>query len=244
MGKADKRSPPSFAAQVILAGSSTLLPGLTSYLSMLFPPTVPITSTIDPSEVIAIGCALEALHLATLPESLKLEDVVKLAPNATTAQVDTVSAPIGIYIPVDGATGDAAEYIHTVVHTATPLPARRRVELPLAKGTTRVGLEVWQGKDEIKVEKVEKVEPNGKEDGAADDDDEDDFDDDEDEEDEEIRTRVTKKADLLAGIELDGISPDAKSVTFEIIVEADRKASLRLWETGKEDKAAVETLGA
>jgi molecular chaperone DnaK (HSP70) len=208
---------------------------------MLFPPTVPITSTIDPSEVIAIGCALEALHLATLPESLKLEDVVKLAPNATTAQVDTVSAPIGIYIPVDGATGDAAEYIHTVVHKATPLPARRRVELPLAKGTTRVGLEVWQGKDEIKVEKVEKIEPNGKEDGAAEDEEDED---EEDEEDEEIRTRVTKKADLLAGIELDGISPDAKSVTFEIIVEADRKASLRLWQTGKEDKATVETLGA
>ncbi len=217
-------------SQVILAGSSTLLPGLSSHLQMIFPPTVPITSTIDPSEVIAVGCALEALHLATLPAQLKLEDVVELAPNATTAQVDATSAPIGIVIP----DGSDTEIMHTVVPASTPLPARRTVELPLAKGTSRVGLEVWEGKDEIKVEKVEKV-ANG---DVEDDEDESDV----EEEDEEVRTAITMKVKVLAGIELDGISAGAKSVVLEIIIDVAGKVSLRLWENGKEEKAVIETL--
>jgi molecular chaperone DnaK (HSP70) len=200
---------------------------------VIFPPTVPVTSSIDPSEVIAVGCALEALHLATLPKALKLEDVVKLAPNATTAQVDATSAPIGIVIP-DGIKNDT---MNTIVPVSTPLPARRRVELPLAKGTSRVGLEIWEGKDEIKVEKVEKIAN-----GDANDEDDEDAEDESDEEEEEVRTAITKKINVLAGIELDGISAGAKSVILEIIIDVSRKVSLRLWESGKEEKAVTETL--
>lgn len=221
--------------EVILAGASTLLPGLASHLSMLFPPTVPITSTIDPSEAIAVGCALQALHLATLPDTLSIDDVIELAPNATTAQVETLSAPIGIALPKQ-----AGDELHLLVPAATPLPCRRRVEIPIEKGTTRVGLEVWEGKAEVKVEKHEKEAKvaNGG------DDDEDDEDEDDEDEDEETRTPIIKKSALLTGIELDGLSHNAKSVVLEIVVEASRNAVLRLWEHGKEDKAAIEVLEA
>ena len=67
--------------EVLLAGSSTLFPGLQSHLSLLVAPTTPVTATIDPSQAIAIGCALQALHLSKVSDvdGLTVDAVLGLA---------------------------------------------------------------------------------------------------------------------------------------------------------------------
>lgn len=203
--------------EILLAGSSTLLPGLQQHLSFLVPPTTPITAALDPSEVIAVGCALQALHLANLDSKLKVDDVLALAANP----LPTTAAPIGVVIP--GATDDllAAK----VIEVGAPLPARRRVSFPVAGGVT--ALEIWEGKDEIKVEKVEKTESEK----AAAAEDEDEYSDDEDE---EIRTSVSVKTTRLGAVEVD--VAEGKNLVLEIIVQRNGQVSVAAWAEGAEDK--------
>jgi heat shock protein 1/8 len=196
-------------------------------LSLVFPPTTPVTSALDPSEVIAIGCALQALHLSELPAELKVEDVLKLAESP----VDTTAAPIGIVVP--GQSNDDL-LSAVVVPSGLALPVRRRVEIPVAQGTEKVAFEVWEGKDDVKVDVLEKAEKTA-------DDEEDEYSDEEDEP-EEVRTPITKKTSLLAGLELALTDKAAKSVLFEVIVQKDGKVDLRLWQSGKESEAAVASI--
>lgn len=198
-------------------------------MSLVFPPTTPVTSTLDPAEVIAIGCALQALHLSQLPDELKVEDVLKLAESP----VDTTAAPIGIVVPGQQ-TDDLLNAV--VVPSGLALPVRRRVEIPVAQGTEKVAFEVWEGKDDVKVEIVEKE----KEEKSADDE-EDEYSD-EEEEPEEIRTPITKKTTLLAGLELALTDKSATSVLFEVLVHKDAKVTLRLWQSGKESEATTATI--
>ncbi|KAJ9115280.1 hypothetical protein QFC20_001147 [Naganishia adeliensis] len=215
--------------EVLLAGASTLFPGLSSHLSLVFPPTTPITSALDPAEVIAIGCALQALHLSQLPDELKVDEVLKLAE----APVDTTAAPIGIVVPGQQ-TDDLLNAV--VVPSGVALPVRRRVEIPVAKGTEKVAFEVWEGKDEVKVDVIEKekVEKSAE-------DSEDEYSD-EDDEPEEVRTPITKKTTLLAGLELALTDKSASSVLFEVLIQKDGKVNLRLWQSGKESEAAAATI--
>lgn len=196
---------------------------------MVFPPTTPVTSTLDPAEVIAVGCALQALHLSELPDELKIEDVLKLAESP----VDTTAAPIGIVVPGQQ-TDDLLNAV--VVPSGLALPVRRRVEIPVGQGTEKVAFEVWEGKDDVKVEIVERE----KEEKSADDE-EDEFSD-EEEEPEEIRTAITKKTTLLAGLELALTDKAATSVLFEVVVQKDAKVTLRLWQSGKESDASTVTI--
>ncbi|KAJ9095609.1 hypothetical protein QFC21_005480 [Naganishia friedmannii] len=213
--------------EVLLAGASTLFPGLAAHLSLVFPPTTPVTSALDPSEVIAIGCALQALHLSQLPAELKVEDVLRLAESP----VDTTAAPIGIVVP--GQSND--DLLNAVVvPSGLALPVRRRVEIPVAQGTEKVAFEVWEGKDEVKVDVLDKAEKTA--------DDEDDEYSDEEDEPEEVRTPITKKTTLLAGLELALTDKSAKSVLFEVMVQKGGKVDLRLWQSGKESEAAVASI--
>ncbi|KAL7423321.1 Hsp70 protein that interacts with Zuo1p [Cryptotrichosporon argae] len=200
--------------EVLLAGASTLFPGLQSTLAYALPPSSPVTAALDPAEAIAVGCALQALHLANLDARLKRDDVLALAAQP----VPTTAAPIGIVLP--GADGDVLAA--NVVEAGAALPVRRRVAIPVAS-TGKVGLEIWEGKDEVKVEKVERAPAD-----KADDDDEDD----EEEDDEETRTPVTRKVKALGGVEVD--AKDGKNVLLEIIVNKDGGIQVAAWEEGNE----------
>ncbi|WOO77904.1 Heat shock protein 70 [Vanrija pseudolonga] len=202
--------------EVLLAGSSTLLPGLQQAVAFSVNPTTPVTAAQDPSEVIAIGCALQALHLATLDSRLKVDDVLAFAAKP----IDTTAAPIGIVIP--GATDDLIAA--NVIEPGAPLPVRRRVAIPVAAGAGKVALEIWEGKEEIKVEKVE-VAPVDKVEG------EDEFSDDEDEP-EEIRTPITKKTTRLGAVEV--AVADGKQLILEVIVQRGGKVEVAAWEEGNE----------
>jgi heat shock protein 1/8 len=204
--------------EVLLAGSSTLFPGLQSHLSLLVAPTTPVTATIDPSQAIAIGCALQALHLAKLSdvEGLTLDGVLGLAKDKDAC----LAHPIGLAIP-----GAESKEIAKVIEAGAPLPTRRRIAVPIASGTNKVALEVWEGKDDVKVEKVERA--------PIDKDDEDE--DDEEEEDEEVKTPILTKSALVGAVQL-----DIKSAAFlmvEIVIQKDASISVRAWEEGDESNS-------
>ncbi|WWD21955.1 hypothetical protein CI109_106443 [Kwoniella shandongensis] len=205
--------------EILLAGASTLFPGLQQHLSLLVAPTTPVTAAIDPSQVIAVGCALQALHLSTLQDGLKAEDV--LATAKTT--VDTTSAPIGIVIP--GQEGDNLAAV--VVDSGAPLPVRRRVAIPVSSAS-KVVLELWEGKHEVKVEKVERA-PIEKDEEDEDDED------DEEEEDEEIKTPITVKTKALGAVEV-SVSKEG-NLLLEVIVQRGGGLQVRAWEEGKEESA-------
>lgn len=204
--------------EVLLAGASTLLPGLQQHLSFIVPPTTPITAALDPAEAIAVGCALQALHLASLDDTIKVDEILAYA----ASPLPTTSAPIGVVLP--GASDDLLAA--TVIEIGAPLPVRRRVSFPVAGGKT--GLEIWEGKEEVKVEKVERAPVEKTED------DEDDFSDDEDE-DEEIRTPITKKTTRLGGVEVD--VPAGSSLVLEVIVTKEGKVQVAAWAEGNEAQA-------
>lgn len=209
--------------EILLAGASSLFPGLQSNLSQLVAPTTPVTAALDPSQVIAIGCALQALHLSRLNDGLALTDVLGLADwNA-----ETLSAPIGIALPGDKGDALAAK----LFEKGAPLPSRRRVALPVASGAEKVGLELWEGKEEVKITKVEAAprEKNGDA-GEAEDEDED------DDEDEETKEILLLKNKFLGYIE--NSTAGAKQAQLEVIVQKGGKVEVRLWAEGKESEAS------
>lgn len=168
-----------------MVGAPTLLPGLSNHLSLLFPPTVPITSALDPSQVIAVGCALQAYHLTQLPKD-------SIDPTLQCVGSKTSAAPIGLVFP-DQASQD--DQLHALVIPAgIRLPCRRLVEFEVAPGTSKVSFEIWEGKTDISVEQkaVEKTEQ-----------DEEEFSDEEEEEPEEIRTVLHRRTQLLAAGEVE-----------------------------------------
>lgn len=197
--------------EVLLAGASTLFPGVQNHLSLLVPPTTPVTSALDPSEVIAVGCALQALHLSQLDSKLKIEDVLALAAKP----LPTTSVPIGIVLP------GGEDIVAKVIEIGAPLPVRRRVSIPVAKGAETVALELWEGKDEVKVEKVEAA-PVDK------DEDEDEYSDDEPE---EIRTPITVKTERLGAVE---VKTGGKPLVLEVIVQKNGGVVVSAWEEGNE----------
>ena len=202
--------------EVLLAGSSTLFPGLQSHLAMLVAPTTPVTATIDPSQAIAIGCALQALHLSKIPEvdGLTVDAVLGLSKDKDAC----LAHAIGLAIP-----GAESKEIAKVIEAGAPLPTRRRIAVPVATGTTKVALEIWEGKDDVKVEKVERA-PYEK--------DEDDDEEEEEEEDEEIKTSILTKSTLVGAVQV-----ELKSAAFlmvEVIVQKDASISVRAWEEGNE----------
>jgi len=154
---------------------------------------------------------------------LKIDEVLKLGEG----KVECTAAPIGIALP-----GAEGKLLAKVVDAGAPLPVRRRVALPVEKGVEKVALEIWEGKDEVKVEKAvrtpaEKV--NG-DDGEEDEDEEE-----EEEEDEEVKTPVTTKTLLLGVVEV--ALKNGGNVLLEVQVQRNGGVVVRAWEEGNEEGA-------
>ncbi|CDZ97976.1 Molecular chaperones HSP70/HSC70, HSP70 superfamily [Phaffia rhodozyma] len=198
--------------EVLLAGSSSLLPGLASGISLIFPEETAITSVLDPSQAIAIGCALQALHLAQLSTSstgaISQDDLFA----ALTSEIPSTSQPIGFVLP-------GSDEFHVVVPADTPLPARRVVALPVSAGVNQVGVEVWEGAESIKIDTI--APPPRDEDDS----------DSEEEEPEEVASVVRSPKTFLAAVKV-GVkaSKDAK-VLVEVIVH-DGSLEVNAWEEG------------
>ena len=98
----------------------------------------------------------------------------------------------------------------------------------MGKGAAKAALELWEGKDEVKVEKVDRP-PVEKVDGEADE-----FSDEEDD-DEEAKTAITVKTSCLGGLEV--ATEAGGNVVLEVIVQRGGGLQARLWAEGKESDA-------
>lgn len=191
--------------EILLAGASTLLPGIANHLSMLVAPTVPVTSALDPSQVIAVGCALQAYHLAQLPDDLPLDKVLSNV-NSTTA-----SKPIGIVFPDSSQEGDSS--VHSVViPSGVRLPCRRKVQFAVAPGSSKVAVELWEASTTVDVTQIQPP-------AASDAGDADESDDEQDDELEEVRTVSHTRETLLAAGEI--VVDGRTDVVLEVVLKAD-----------------------
>ena len=107
------------------------------------------------------------------------------------------------------------------------MPVRRRVALPVESGASKVAVEIWEGNEEVKVEKVERA-PVEKSDS-------DDEDDDEEDEDEETKTPITVREKAVGGLSVE--VKNGKNVVLELTVQRGGGLEVRAWEEGSEDSA-------
>ncbi|OBZ78710.1 Heat shock protein 70 C57A7.12 [Grifola frondosa] len=198
--------------EIVYVGGSASLPGLDEALAQGFAESVvtPFTSgTVvgggvgDPTTILARGCALQAKILATLAEGTEEEREVKASftHGHQYTRAKATSKTIGILFPEENAgEGSLDGQWIPVVLRETPVPARRTVafdvDLGEGEGEKKVGFEVWEAKEGIKMEKVKPPKDEEEEEVPADDSEEPE----EEEEDIEVKERTVEKENLLTSL--------------------------------------------
>ena len=213
--------------EVVFVGGSCKNPTLTEKVAALFSESVILSSQIEPDQVIAKGCVLQALALSKA--SAEEKQAITASSSLAKVQPQILTSPIGILVPAPAQNGDAAgqpgiidgKVFVTILDANTPLPARRIVELPAAKGAEAVTVILSEGKQEVDVKKAEQAAPNGK---SGDDED----DEDEDDEPEDIRTLFVKPTTRLGQITAKLQKADKPRVRLTVIVTKDGKLEAEL----------------
>ena len=155
--------------EVVYAGGSACLPGLDAALAMHLhedAATPFTTGTVagggigDPTTLLARGAALQARLLAEIENGAdeRIRKAFERGNELVGAQV--TGRTIGVLFP--GAAGEGAEGLGGVwvggIQAETTVPARRtyslEVDLGEGGGDKTVGLEVWEVKEGVKIEKV------------------------------------------------------------------------------------------
>ncbi|GJE89412.1 actin-like ATPase domain-containing protein [Phanerochaete sordida] len=190
--------------EVVYVGGSASLPGLDEALAAGLSEDVvtPFTAgTVvgggvgDPTTLLARGAVLQAKLLATLGEGSAEEREVKaaFAPGHALQSVKATTRTLGLLFPEEGAENALGGQWVPVVLRETALPARRAVRLDVEVGEgARVGFEVWEAKEGVKITKEAPPKLEGDED-------------EEDEEEEEIETKekTLEKEAFLAALTLE-----------------------------------------
>ncbi|KZV96308.1 actin-like ATPase domain-containing protein [Exidia glandulosa HHB12029] len=203
---------PTEVDEVVFVGGSARLPGLVSKLELFFPEeTIMTYDVVEPTEVLARGCALQAQALREVEKEEGLE-------------VKSTSKPIGIFFPGGGEEVEEGSNFLTLVHARTPLPARRTLTLTLPASTERVGFEIWEASQSV-VHPPPPPPKASKETG----DDEDDEEEDEDEEEPESPRKVTKKETLLGALLVALKKGKEVTVTVEAVVGTDGAVTVSSW---------------
>lgn len=161
--------------EVVYIGGSACLPGLDETLSQGLAESV-ITpfkaGTVvgggvgDPTTILARGCALQVQLLYTLSrQSADLHNVFNRGSELTSTTA--TSRTIGLLVPQEGAEGSMGGVWMPLVLKETPLPCRRTLsfEVDVAESGSKVGFEVWEVKEGVKVDhlplpRLEDEEPN------------------------------------------------------------------------------------
>jgi hypothetical protein len=191
--------------EVLLVGGSAGLSGLAGKLEEYFGENshVAIRSDIDGAQVLAKGAALQASLLAniSLPGNADAEVYRAIVEEGhPVLSALATSRPIGLVFP--GHASYEEEYIPvTLVPTDAPLPARRTIRIPVAKGVKKVAFEIWEGESGLKeLPKVELPKLEDDEDYEGEDGDE--------PADEPPQFEaVVKKSTLLGGLAVDITAP-------------------------------------
>ncbi|KAH8091341.1 actin-like ATPase domain-containing protein [Cristinia sonorae] len=244
--------------EIVYVGGSASLPGLDETLAGGFSETVvtPFTAgTVvgggvgDPTTILARGCALQASLLANLPETTEEEREVKsaFASGSNWTKASATGKTIGMLFPEDGAEGALGGQWVPALWKETALPARRTlrfdVDLGDGEGEKKVGFEVWEAKEGIKVETVKAGPPPLENaDGEVDEDEE------EEEEEEEVKERTVEKESFLAALSLvakEGRKEKGRwktTVEVQFLLGEDKSLSVTAWEIGKSGKGETVTL--
>ncbi|KAI0641234.1 actin-like ATPase domain-containing protein [Trametes meyenii] len=190
--------------EIVYVGGSASLPGLDEALSQGFPESIvtPFTQgTVvgggvgDPTTILSRGAALQAKILVQLGESTDEEREVKASftHGHQYTQAKATSKTIGLLFPEEGGEGTLGGQWVPVVLRETPVPARRIVafDVDLGEGEKKVGFEVWEAKEGVKIEKIKppKLED---EDGVPEEE--------EEEEEEEVKEKTVEKESLLTSL--------------------------------------------
>ena len=181
-----------------MMGGTTRLPSISDRLADLFPAATRISTQIDSDEVIAKGCALQATLLHA-PSSAPLSSTDL---DGAATSIDCLSQPIGLLLGSEPTTGRFV----TLLDEATPLPARKTMELQVPEGAAsiEVVLSLWEGKHSIKVEEPVAKPANGKKapTAAAGSDDDEDEDEEEEEPVKSLESRaVNRLVDLVLKVD-------------------------------------------
>ncbi len=198
--------------EVLLVGGTSFTPKLASNISFLFPESTVVVSpstnskAVDPSELIARGAALQASMLEPFDQDEITESLQPVVVNASHLQKE-----IGIL--------DAAGKFISIVSLETAIPIRKSIKLKSAETKGDLLIEIYEGKRNIKITKVEKPAK-----GESNDDDESDWSD-EEEEDEEIREKEILPGTKLGELILRNV--EANSVV-EIVANATREGQLHI----------------
>jgi heat shock protein 1/8 len=233
--------------EVVYVGGSACLPGLDAALAghLREDALTPfVTGTVagggigDPTTVLARGAALQARLLAEISGA---DTRVRSAfeRGSQLVGVTATARCIGVLFPEAGAEGLGGQWIGGI-QVETTVPARRTYALDVdlgegaEVGERRVGLEVWEVKEGIKIDKVKPPK-----------DDEDDYDDEEEEDEEEIevKEKTIEKEVFLGGLEL--VARQARKVgkrwrtSIEVQFLLDGKLEVSAYESGQQQDRSV-----
>ncbi|KAH9920504.1 actin-like ATPase domain-containing protein [Epithele typhae] len=190
--------------EVVYVGGSASLPGLDEALAAGLQEAVvtPFTQgTVvgggvgDPTTILARGCAMQAKILAGLADGTDEEREVKASftHGHQYTQAKATGKTIGLLFPEDGAEGALGGQWVPAVLKDTPVPARRivafDVDLGEGEGEKKVGFEVWEAKEGVKIEMVKPPKLDDEEAGE-----------DEEEEEEEVKEKTVEKESYLAAV--------------------------------------------
>ncbi|KAL4063738.1 Hsp70 protein-domain-containing protein [Scleroderma citrinum] len=223
--------------EIVYVGGSTCLPGLDETLSEGFAESV-ITpfraGTVvgggvgDPTTILARGCALQAHLLFSLTH--ETANVGRaFVRGSELASIAATSRTIGLLVPQEGAEGYMGGIWIPLVLKETPLPCRRTLtfDVDVDGAGAKVGFEVWEVKEGIKVSHVSPPK--------LDDEEEDPMEDGEDEL-EEIKEKTLMKEAYLMSCTL---SPQyavkgKTNVQVQVIVSSSEGVDLSLCEVSKD----------
>ncbi|EMG48200.1 SSZ1 Ribosome-associated complex subunit SSZ1 [Candida maltosa Xu316] len=198
--------------EVLLVGGAAHTPKLASNISYLFPETTNIiapsldSKALNPSELVALGAALQASLIESFDESEIKESLQPIVVNT-----QHLSKPIGIK--------DAEGNFQPILVTETAYPIKKSIEVTNGESSSVV-VELYEGKRTIK-ETV--IEPEAAEDSE---------DEDSEEEEPEIKKEVVYACgDKLAELSLKDLKPNSK---LEVIVNITQNGVLHL--SGRELK--------
>ncbi|KAL1940510.1 hypothetical protein VTO73DRAFT_7945 [Trametes versicolor] len=229
--------------EIVYAGGSASLPGLDEALSQGFSESVvtPFTQgTVvgggvgDPTTILSRGAALQAKILIQLAESTDEEREVKASftHGHQYTQAKATSKTIGLLFPEESA-GESSlggQWV-PVLLKETPVPARRivafDVDLGEGEGEKKVGFEVWEAKEGIKIEKVKL--PKLEDEGGADDEEEED-------EEEEVKEKTVEKENVLTSISFVATQAKQKGGRWTTRLEV----TVKVGEDGTLEVSAVE----
>jgi len=231
--------------EIVYVGGSACLPGLDETLAQGFPESVytPFTAgTVvgggigDPTTILARGCALQAQILASIENA---EEKAAFAPGSSRVQVKATTRTVGVLFPEEGASALGGQWI-AVLPKETPLPARRTVSLSvdLGESSKKIGLEIWEVKEDIKIEKVPPPKVEDAEDEV------------EEDEDIEVKEKTVDKEAVLGALSLEAQAAVQEkgrwktTLQLQFVAGADGDLQILVWETEKSENKVTASLTA